>query len=76
MKQSKFQQAFFACLFFVGVFFISCNGNDAKKPTEPKTDSVTKAAPTVKDTVKPAPNTGTIDTTKTEQNPPAVRHPN
>lgn len=76
MKQSKFRQALFFCLFLLSVSFISCNGNDAKKAPDTKTDSVVKPAPNVIDTGKAVKDSGTIDTTKTEQNPPVIRHPN
>ncbi|MBK7098645.1 MAG: hypothetical protein IPH58_10205 [Sphingobacteriales bacterium] len=76
MKHLKFSlwQVFFAVIF--AFFLFSCNGSDADKKDKSQSEEVPAAPATqvVQDSnKKSATDTLTVDSLKTEQNPPAIR---
>lgn len=76
MKCTKISFAYPVAAFAaLSVLFISCSGNETEKQENTETESVTPPAPDTLNTQENAADTIKIDSSRTEQNPPAIRRP-
>ena len=74
MKRTKINSAYLVAAFVtLSVFFISCNGNDTAKQENTETELATP--PDTLSVQQHAVDTLKVDSSRTEQNPPAIRRP-
>ncbi|HMR85078.1 MAG TPA: hypothetical protein PKE30_18160 [Niabella sp.] len=76
MKWTKINFAYLLAAFVaLSIFFIACNGNEAEKQEATGTEEAVPPTPDTLNIQENAADTIKIDSSRTEQNPPAIRRP-
>ena len=76
MKRTKINFAYpLAAFMALSLLFIACNENEAEKQEPSETEEVATPTPDTLSAPENATDTLKVDSSRTEQNPPAIRRP-